>query len=79
MGGGGVHHGGVVQHCVDIARGSHQVARGTGLTKEPVVAAAYGHQQRVTCVRRDAGSSHTDYMNSPARRARCGSTRPSCR
>eukprot|EP00966_Prymnesium_polylepis_P255021 5892472-Prymnesium_polylepis.1 len=41
MGGGGVHHGSVVQHCVDIARGSHQETRGTSLTKEPVVAATY--------------------------------------
>eukprot|EP00966_Prymnesium_polylepis_P081165 1880461-Prymnesium_polylepis.1 len=43
MGGGG----GVVQHCIDIAHGSHQVTRGISLTKEPVVAAAYGHKQRI--------------------------------
>ena len=53
IGGGGEHHGGVVQHCIDIAHGSSYAARGTSLTKEPVVAAAYGHQQHVACVRRD--------------------------
>ena len=58
IGGGGVHHGGVVQHCVDIAHGSSQAARGTSLTKEPVVAAAYGHQQHVACVRRDGLAVH---------------------
>eukprot|EP00966_Prymnesium_polylepis_P196967 4564383-Prymnesium_polylepis.1 len=31
---------------------------GTSLTKEPVVTAAYGNQQRVACVRRDGLVAH---------------------
>eukprot|EP00966_Prymnesium_polylepis_P270037 6238237-Prymnesium_polylepis.2 len=64
---GGAHRGGVVQHCIHIAHGAHRVTQGTSLTKEPVVAAAYGHKQRI------------GYTTSPTRRAKCSSTRPSWR